>query len=81
MSSRWILRSGDNNARLTESRNARDQTATRDDYKVANQQRKAVRRALEWIRASKAQLVFKDEISDLVMLNCDGSFLALLSEI
>jgi len=33
------------------------QTATRGAYRVANQQRMAARRALEWIGASKAQLV------------------------
>ena len=39
--------------------------ATCEAYRVANQQRMATRRALEWIRTSKAQLVFKYEISDL----------------
>ena len=37
--------------------------ATRDAYRVTNQQRMAVRRAIEWIRMSKAQLVFRYEIS------------------
>ena len=40
--------------------------ATRGAYRVANQQSLAVRRALEWIRASKARLVFRYEISDLL---------------
>ena len=34
------------------------QVATRDTYSVANQQRMAARRALEWIGRSKAQLFF-----------------------
>ena len=41
------------------------QAATRDAYRVANQQRMAARRVLEWIGTSKAQLVFRYEISDL----------------
>ena len=41
--------------RLTKSRNAR---STRGAYRVANQQRMAARRALEWIRTLKARLVF-----------------------
>ena len=52
-------------ARLTESRNARSEQLTRDAYRVANQYRMASRRALEWIRTLKAQLVFRYEISDL----------------
>jgi len=40
-------------------------TATRGAYRVTNQQRMAARRALEWIRTSKAWLVFRYEISDL----------------
>ena len=49
-----------NDLRLTESVNARsDRVATRDANRVANQQRIAVRRALEWIRMLKAQLVFR----------------------
>ena len=39
--------------------------ATCDAYRVANQQRMASRRALEWIGTSKAWLVFRYEISDL----------------
>ena len=39
--------------------------ATRGAYRVANQQRMAARRALEWIGTSKAWLVFRYEISDL----------------
>jgi len=35
------------------------QAATCDAYRVANQQRMAARRALEWIRTSKAQLDLK----------------------
>ena len=49
-------------ARLTESRNAR---STHDAYRVANQQRMAARRTPEWIRTSKAWLVFRYDISDL----------------
>jgi len=37
----------------------------RDAYRVTNQQRMAARRALEWIRASKAWLAFRYEVSDL----------------
>jgi len=36
------------------------------DYSVTNQQRMAARRALEWIGMSKAQLVFRYEISDML---------------
>jgi len=39
--------------------------ATHIAYRVTNQQRMAARRALEWIRTSKARLVFRYEISDL----------------
>ena len=39
--------------------------ATRGAYRVTNQQRMAARRALEWIRALKALLYFRYEISDL----------------
>jgi len=41
--------------------------ATCGAYRVANQQRMAARRALEWIRTSKARLVFRYEISDLFL--------------
>ena len=44
--------------------------ATRGAYRVANQQRMAARRALEWIRTSKAWLVFRYEISDLFNQCC-----------
>ena len=46
--------------------------ATRGAYRITNQQRMAVRRALEWIRTSKARLVFRYEISDLLFYerNC-----------
>ena len=40
--------------------------ATHGAYRVANQQRMAARRALEWIRT--ARLVFRYEISDLFEL-------------
>ena len=36
--------------------------ATRGAYRVANQQRMAARRALEWIRTSKARLVFRSDV-------------------
>jgi len=39
--------------------------ASRGAYRVAIQQRTAARRALEWIGASKARLVFRYEMSDL----------------
>ena len=65
MSLRWIPRSrGNIDATLTESGNARTEqllvVLTESD-----QQRMAARRALEWIGASEAQLVFRYEISDL----------------
>ena len=41
--------------------------ATRDAYRVSNQQRMAARRALEWIGTSKAWLAFRYEISDLFL--------------
>ena len=53
-------------ARLTESGNARsEQLNTRGAYRVASQQRMAARRALEWIGASKARLLFRYEILGL----------------
>ena len=44
-----------NDVRLTESRNARSEQllVVPSAYRVANQQRMAARRALEWIGASK----------------------------
>jgi len=42
--------------------------ATCDAYRVTNQQRMAVRRATECIGTSKAQLVFRYEISGLLHL-------------
>ena len=39
--------------------------ATRDAYRVTNQQKMVAKRALEWIRTSKARLVFRYEISNL----------------
>jgi len=40
--------------------------ATRDAYKITNQQRMAARRALEWIGTLKTQLVFiRYEVSAL----------------
>jgi len=57
--------------RLTESGNTRSkQLHIRGAYRVANQQRMAAKRALEWIRTSKSQLVFRYEISDLLFLCC-----------
>jgi len=61
-------------ARLTESGNARSEqllvVPTESlTNRVANQQSLAVRRALEWIRTSKARLVFRYEISDLFYLH------------
>jgi len=54
-------------ARLTESGNAGwNRAATCGAYRVADQQRMAARRALEWIKTSEAQLVFRYEISDLL---------------
>ena len=50
--------------RLTESGNARSEQLLVVPT-VANQQRMAARRALEWIGALKARLVFRYEISDL----------------
>ena len=53
-------------ARLIESGNARsEQLLSCGAYRVADQQRMAARRALEWIGASEARLVFRYEISDL----------------
>ena len=53
-------------ARLTESGNARsEQLHICGAYRVANQQRMAAKRALEWIRTSKSRLVYRYEISDL----------------
>jgi len=54
-------------ARLAESRNARsEKLLVMATLRVANQQRMAARRALEWIGTSKARLVFRYEISDLL---------------
>ena len=65
---RWKLSNVD--AKLTERLERRHQkrAATRDAYRVAKQQKMAARRALEWIGTSKAQLVFRYEISDLLNL-------------
>jgi len=52
--------------RMTDSGNARSEQLTHDGYRVANQQRMVARRALEWIGMSKAQLVFRYEISDML---------------
>ena len=59
-----------NDVRLIKSRNARSEQllVVPIQYRVAFQQRMAARRALEWIRTSKAQLVFRYEISDLFFL-------------
>jgi len=48
--------------------------ATCGAYRVANQQRMAARRALEWIRMSKGRLVFRYEISDLFLSKFDSLF-------
>jgi len=56
------------NVRLTEQ-NRQKQAATRDAYRVANQQRMAAKRALEWIRTSKAWLV---------LIPCPGTLNAFL---
>jgi len=40
--------------------------ATRDAYRVTKQQRMPARRVLEWIGTSKAWLVFRYDISDLL---------------
>ena len=59
-------RRGDD-VRLTESGNAGwNRAATCGAYRVADQQRMAARRALEWIKTSEARLVFRYEISDLL---------------
>ena len=50
-------------------RKIQKQAPTRGAYRVANQQSSAVRRALEWIRMSKARLVFRYEMSDLFLRN------------
>ena len=59
-----------NDVRLIKSRNARSEQllVVPIQYRVAFQQRMAARRALEWIRTSKARLVLKYEISDLYTL-------------
>ena len=55
-------------ARLAESGNARsEQLPVMPTLRVANQQRMAARRALEWVGTSKARLVFRYEISDLLL--------------
>ena len=46
-------------------RRRQKRAATRDTYRIAKQQGMAARRALEWIRTSKARLVFRYEISGL----------------
>jgi len=51
--------------RWSEADQGQKQAATCGAYRVANQQRAAARRALEWIWTSKAWLVFRYEISDL----------------
>jgi len=50
------------------------QAATCGAYRVANQQRMAARRALEWIGTLKARLVFRYEISDLFLNKFDSLF-------
>ena len=50
-------------------RKLQKRAATRRAYRVTNQQSLAVRRALQWIRMWRAQLVFRYEISDLFLRN------------
>ena len=50
---------------MTRGGSRAEMLASRGTYRVAIQQRMAARRALEWIGASKARLVFRYEISDL----------------
>jgi len=52
--------------------------ASRGTYRVAIQQKTAARRALEWIGASKARLVFRYEISDLFFFGGGGAPLGYL---
>ena len=49
-----------------QKRKCQKRAATCGAYRVANQQRMAARRALEWIGASKVRLLFRYEISDLL---------------
>jgi len=72
MNSRWILRSRgnvDTTRKAGREQKRQKRAATRDAYRVSNQQRMAARRALEWIGTSKARLVFRYEISDLLVFN------------
>ena len=48
--------------------------ATCDAYRVANQQRMAARRALDWIGMLKARLVLRYEISDLFLSLPEANF-------
>jgi len=52
------------NARLTKSGNTRSELLVMPAESLTN--RMAARRALEWIGTSKARLVFRYEISDLL---------------
>ena len=52
-----------------QERTRQKRAATRGAYRVANRERMAARRALEWIGTYKARLVFRYEISDLFNLD------------
>jgi len=55
--------------RLIKSGNARSkQLYTHEAYGVANQQRMAARKGLEWIGTSKPWVFFRNEISDLLLI-------------
>ena len=55
--------------RLTESKNTTsEQLLVVPTESLTNTERRAARRALEWIRTSKARVVFRYEISDLFIL-------------
>jgi len=69
MSWRWILRSRGNVDVTMQGWprvECQNWTATHDAYRVANQQRMAARRALEWIGTPKAWLAFRYKISRLI---------------
>jgi len=54
------------NDKADQEQKRQKRAATCDAYRITNQQRMAVRRALEWIGMSKGRLVFSYEISDLL---------------
>ena len=68
MDTEKLRQSRRNDTRLTERRKCQKWAATHYSYRIANQQRMAARRALEWIRTSQAWLVFRYEISYLFSL-------------